>query len=281
MRNRDLAIKTVDGIIGDIESAVKRGAAVFGEDELLTSLIPSFLGVGGGIEIKPQAGRVYTGERRNLTILLDCKNWIDTFHYLNRFRVVDELLKQGDYIRLPIKANAGSFGGLEFAALDIPETELVVTDVTPNKINLNFEEALFFSAVNEKNTNKGGLKESALGKYLNTQFLDALDPVKECLAKNKDGLKVTLPTLYEVAADDDFGKDMNWEDEPRQLEYFKKIKNRIRTYDNDTKWWWLYNAANASGFASVNNYGYANLNYASITSGGVAPAICIIRPPAP
>jgi hypothetical protein len=132
------------------------------------------------------------------------------------------------------------------------------------------------------NTNKGGFKESALCEYLNTQFLNtALNPVKEALLPNRDGNKVSLPTLYEVAADDDFGNDMNWEDEPRQLEYFKKIKNRIRVKENDTQWWWLYNAAHATYFAYVNGTGNAYTYYASDTTGGVAPAISIIRPPAP
>jgi hypothetical protein len=79
---------------------------------------------------------------------------------------------------IPVKANAGSFDGVEFKALDIPATEIVVTDVTPERIHINFEDVLFQSAVNAKNTNEGGLKDSALGKYLNAQFLDALEPVK-------------------------------------------------------------------------------------------------------
>jgi hypothetical protein len=87
--------------------------------------------------------------------------------------------------------------------------------------------------------------------------------------------------LYEVAADGDFGDDMNWEDTPRQLEYFKKIKNRIRTKDNDTRWWWLFNAANAYYFAIVGSSGTASYSGADGYDGGVAPALCILRTPAP
>jgi hypothetical protein len=79
-----------------------------------------------------------------------------------------------------------------------------------------------------------------------------------------------------VAADDDFGSDVNWEEKPRQLEYFKRIKNRIRTKDNDTCWWWLSNAAYATHFAIVGTHGYAGTYYgASNADGGVSPAICI------
>jgi hypothetical protein len=36
----------------------------------------------------------------------------------------DDVLRPGDYFKMPIVAGAGSFGGLEFEALDIKETEL-------------------------------------------------------------------------------------------------------------------------------------------------------------
>jgi hypothetical protein len=275
---RDLAIKSVDSLLTDIESSVKRGSAVFGPEQLLTSLIPLFIGYGTGIDAALKVGQVYTGERRNLTVLLGCRDWVSTFYALHEIvkgGFTGDVVKAGDYFRLPIKADAGKFDGLEFEELDIAETEIVVTQVCRDRIILNFDEVLFFSAVNAKNTNKGGFKESALSQYLNTQFLDALDPVKEILAKNKDGNRVTLPTLYEVAADDDFGSDVNWEEEPRQLEYFKKIKNRIRTKGNDTKWYWLSNAAVATDFAVVDDYGDAYIGVAGSAGGGVSPAICV------
>jgi hypothetical protein len=135
---------------------------------------------------------------------------------------------------------------------------------------------LFFSAINAKNTNSGGFKNSALSQYLNAQFIDALEPIKGILSRNKDGSKITLPTLYEVFGDDDEGKEVNWESEPRQLEYFLKIKNRIQVKDNDTKWWWLSSptASSTTIFCNVSTSGAANYNHASITY-GVSPCFCL------
>lgn len=274
-KRRQIAIETVDGLFGDIESAVKRGAAVFGISEMLTDIIPSFLGL-QTTEIKAHDGQVYTGERRNLTTLLECDDWASTFLALADLPKKDDVVRAGDYFRLPIKAEAGKHDSLEFAALDIKETERVVVQTTPDKIILNFEDILFHSAVNEKNTNKGGFHRSALANYLNVHFLLALKPVEKVLARNKDGDKVTLPTLYEVAADDDYGNEVNWEDEQRQLEYFKQIKNRIRTEDNDTRWWWLSNAAHSTYFASVASGGhyqrYGTGTDCRFCGGGIKPS---------
>jgi hypothetical protein len=229
----------------------------------------------------PQTVRGCAGERCNLSELLGCTDWVSTAHAIRavaRGEIVG-IIKPGDYFRIPVKANAGSFGGLDFEALGIPETELtVVHTTTDGKIIFNFEEVLFCSAVNAKNISEDGFKKSALCKYLNIQFLDALDPIRDVLTKNRDGNLVTLLTLFEVFGDnedDDERGYCNWEEEPRQLEYFKKIKNRIRVKDNNTHWWWLSTAASATLFADVSSGGYANDNDASGANGGVAPAICI------
>ena len=275
---RQYAIETVTGLLGDIESAAKRGAAVFGAEELLNSVIPSFIEPSPVTWYKPQIGEIYTGERRNLTTLLGCKDWIST---LRAIPDRNWMVKAGDYIRLPVKTGAAKYGELKFSPLDIEEADLVVIQSTPDKIILNFEEVLFHSAVNSENTNKGGFTNSALSYYLNANFIETFSPVEKILAKNKNGDRVTLPSLYEVTGDDDYGDDVNWEDEPRQLEYFKKIKNRIRVKDNDTQWWWLSTAAYETTFCGVYVSGSASYGSASTATGGVAPAICIIRPPAP
>jgi hypothetical protein len=229
--------------------------------------------------IAEKYGETYTGDRRDLAQLLGREDWTSTFFALHGLAKngAAETVKAGDYIRIPVKAAAGCAGSLVFEVLDIENAELVVAQTAPDRIILNFEEVLFFSAVNAKNTNEGGFKNSALFEYLNTLFLDALDPVREILAKNRDGCRVTLPTLYEVFGDGSEGKDVNWEEAPRQLEYFKRIKNRIRIKDNDTERWWLGTpfAASMTHFCYVNSGGSANDHYASNTF-GVAPAICII-----
>jgi hypothetical protein len=76
---------------------------------------------------------------------------------------------------------------------------------------------------------------------------------------------------------------MNWLDSPRQLDYFKSIKNRIKVKDNDTKWWWTSTPypSNSTYFCAVGGNGSAGSANASIMDVGVAPAICIIENPAP
>lgn len=226
-----------------------------------------------------KSGETYTGERRDLARLLGKEDWVSAFFALHGLATdgAAETVKAGDYIRVPVKVPASRVGGLEFKSLDIESAELVVAQSAPDRIIFNFEEVLFFSAVNAKNTNEGGLKNSALFEYLNTMFLDALHPVREILAENRDGCRVTLPTLYEVFGDGSEGKDVNWEETLRQLEYFKRVKNRIRVKDDDTIWWWLGTpAASSTYFVFVNSFGNVNYTSASSTGGGVAPAICVI-----
>jgi hypothetical protein len=75
---RKKAIESVDALLIDLESSVKRGAAVFGADELLTSLIPSFIGDGVAVDMAYKTGETYTGERRDLEALLGCEDWVST-----------------------------------------------------------------------------------------------------------------------------------------------------------------------------------------------------------
>jgi hypothetical protein len=94
------------------------------------------------------------------------------------------------------------------------------------------------------------------------------------MVKNKHGRYITFPTVFEV-----FGKgekeDGNWKDGYR-IEYFKKIKNRIRVKDNYTSWWWLSTAADSAYFAFVGGGGGgAGGANARDADGGVSPAFCI------
>jgi hypothetical protein len=279
---RKKAIETVDGLMADIESSAKRGAAVFGASELLTSLIPSFIGVGCGTGIKYDSKicETYIGERRNLKTLLGGNDWISTFDALSELialGLAPGIIKPGDYIRLPVKVEEAHFGSSFFAALDIEETEAVVVHVFKDKIAFNFEEVLFCNAINKNDINVGGFKNSALSYYLNAQFIHALDPITGILAKNKDGNPITLPTYYEVCGDDEVGNDVNWEEEPRQLEYFKLIKNCIRVKDNYTKCWWFSSpyTDGSTNFIYMNRDGYSASYYASKVDVGVAPAFCV------
>jgi hypothetical protein len=279
LAQRKKAVDTVDNLLADIESSVKRGVAVFGPGDFLGSILPSFI---GREEVMFKIGETYTGERRDLKELLECKDWVSTALMISSIARQGNggLFRPGDYFRLPIKADAGTFGGLKFEALNIPEAELVVVQAAlDGKIIFNFEEILFYSAITPNLGSVDWFKESALCKYLNIRFLDTLDPIRGVLQKNRDGNLVTLPTLFEVFGNDDTG-GCNWEEEPRQLEYFKKIKNRIRVKDNDTHWCWLSTADGITlngitSFAAVESNGDAGNFEATSVYGGVAPAVCI------
>jgi hypothetical protein len=271
------AVKTVDELNEEIDRALKRGVAVFGEDEMLDHVIPSCIGRETGIVIPAETGETYSGERRDLKILLGGSDWKATFNAISLMAKGHDTgeIKAGDFIMVPVKANASRHGELNFKALDIAETELVVTQVCRDRIILNFEDILFYNAVNRNDTSQGGFAESALSEYLNAEFLDAFNTVKHLFAENKYGKKVSLPTFYEVMGCADLGTGVNWETEPRQLEYFKRVKNRIRTMENETRWWWLFSATSASNFCYVNNNGNATYSGARYTGGGVSPAICV------
>jgi hypothetical protein len=277
---RKMAVESVDGLISDIESSVKRGAAVFGAGELLTSLIPSFLGFDAGVDFAPKNGEAYTGERRDLKALLGCKSWLSTFYHIHVLieQGDSQKIKAGDFIRLPVKVGAARYGGLDFKELDIEEAEAVVVAVFEREVVFQFNEVLFFSAINKQNTNEGGFKNSTLAVYLNERFIEVLALIKHILNRNLDGLRITLPTRYEVFGnedDEEWGRDMNWGD-PCRYEYYRTVKNRIRVKDDDTKWWWLSTpiAAYSTTFAVVNNNGFAYGGRAS-NVGGVAPAFCV------
>ncbi|GHV93320.1 hypothetical protein AGMMS50268_38230 [Spirochaetia bacterium] len=219
----------------------------------------------------------YTGERRDLKALFHCDDWISSFRALQG-NIRD--IKPGDFIRFPVKVSDARFGDMKFEALDLVNTEAVVVQVSKDKVIFNFEEVLFYSAINSERTSEGGFSKSVLSAYLNEKFIDALSPVADILAPNKDGQKITLPTQYEVFGKEEYdgsGNAVNWEDEPRQFEYFKNIKNRIRAKDNDTKWWWLStpHAAFSTYFCYVGSYGIAHGGHASNGAGGVSPAFCI------
>jgi hypothetical protein len=274
------AIDTVYNLLADIESSARRGVAVFGQVDFLGSILPSFIGSEAWVNVEPKIGEAYSGERRDLKELLGCEDWVSTARAIAAVARQGNggLIRPGDYFRLPIKAEGGSFGDLDFEALYVPDAELVVAQTTlDGKVIFNFEEVLFYSAINPHSTNEGGFKESALSKYLNGPFLAALDPIRGVLRENRHGSLVTLPALFEVFGidSDDENIECNWEEEARQLEYFKKIKNRIRVKSNNTCWWWLSAAANSTHFARVDYSGGAGSANASNTSGGVAPAVCI------
>jgi predicted transcriptional regulator len=121
------------------------------------------------------------------------------------------------------------------------------------------------------------LEEEVADMKPKAEYHDALEPIKEILSRNKDGNRIALPTIYEVWGDCEEAKEGNWESEPRRLEYFKKIKNRIKAKDSDTGWWWLStaDASSSTNFCSVTASGAAGNSYFASDSNGVSPCFCI------
>jgi hypothetical protein len=227
--------------------------------------------------------RRYMGKRQNLKYITGQKlDLCDTFQTLQQ--LVDSekaatVIEQGDYFYMSLEVPAATVNGLEFEKLKIDHTEVVVSHVREDKIVFQFEDVLFRNAVNSKNSNEGGFPASALAAYLNNQFLNDLKQMRNHLAVSNNGLKITLPTLYEVFGDEEAadGKIVNWFDKPFQLDFFKKRKNRIRTFENNTNWYWLSTAAYSAGFCDVDSDGGAAYSYADNANGGVAPAFCVAK----
>jgi hypothetical protein len=185
-----------------------------------------------------------------------------------------EHIREGDHVFIPIKVPGASYDGVDYEALELESVKMVVVHVSTDKVVFQADEVLFNSQMNQNNKNKGGFKETALAKYLNGVFLESLHSISDYLKENVDGLKVSLPTLHEVFGADNDKPECNWDEEIR-FPYFEKRKNRIKVdQDDDTCWWWLSTAGDATYFCGVNYTGYADAISASNANGG-SPAFCV------
>jgi hypothetical protein len=278
--DQEVLAKAVN-LVKEFDRATKQIVAVYGSMPVaMEQFFIPLLGLETQNNLQLQIG----GRQRDLMNHFGSNNPYGLFKRLQEIIAsgkVNELVKPGDFFCMDVNVPAAEVGGLNFKELSIPKTEIVVSHVFNNRIVFQFEDALFLSAINQSNTNKGGFAASALGKYLNTQFLQhVFSNASNFFVLNNDDLQVSLPTIYEVFGDDDGDnkdKGMNWSKDAVQFDYFKKIKNRIRTIENDTHWWWLSTpiAASTTGFCGVNDNGYAYSYYAGTAAGGVAPAFCV------
>jgi len=300
----NLVMKTMESIFDGFSESVSRVAALFeSPDEALDKFIlpelqialnhaiPFIKVVEGQQEtvFVDKSDPVYYGEVRNLSYLLG-KNRTLSFEetikavYENASANNAKRFYPGDYIEIPVNVPAVTVDGYDFDKINAGTVRLVVTAATSDAVMFNFEDVIFQAPINVKNTNKGGFAASTLAKYLNDLFLKAVfGGVASCLAPNKDGLKITLPTRTEIFGEhENYPDDFNWEYKERH-QYFKKCTNRIKVNVEDfdgTNWWWNYTptAASASSFCGVYNGGSAYYNIsATNTSGGVAPAICVAK----
>ncbi|GHT52532.1 hypothetical protein FACS1894106_1470 [Spirochaetia bacterium] len=277
------AQKLVSGILGDLESAMQRAAYLFkdGDEAMYDLFAPMALMAinKAGMErpkMAVQRGDVqyktpYRGNRRDLVYLTECENWVDAIRKIHRSHSDFMAIKPGDYFYIPVNVPKCKINGIEYDALDTT-AEAVVADLIDGRIIFQFEEILFFSAINKENTSKGGFQKSDLSAYLNDAFMSVFDHVKEFMVPNKYGKLITLPTRYELFGEGE-DENGNWKD-GYQLAYFQSIKNRIRVYENDTRWYWTSSSASAASFCIVYYSGYAGYHFASAV-GGCAPAFCI------
>jgi len=290
---RKLAHDTADSIINEISNSIWRAAALFGTAKKAFEklILPELESLGfkpcvalGGSVVNANN---YTGEARNLRALLGSngEEWPEILAKISAEytkKNLGYLFQPGDYLNISLKVPAVTIDGYDFAAVNLDCEKMVVTAVYSDKVIFNFENIIFHSLMNKENTNKGGFKDSLLAKYLNEHFLKyVFGAAEKYLAPNRDGLKVSLPTMVEVFGEDEDGDytDVNWGEKKRHP-YFEKCTNRIKVSVDDlddTHWYRLYDpsAAGTSYFARVYNGGYAYGSSANNPDGGVAPVICV------
>jgi hypothetical protein len=281
---KEMAADIANSMLDEFSKSVKRVVSLFGSeaDALNKVLLPELREVTGcnlsGVGCTPAIPpTTYMGEKRDLRLLLAGSGWLDTLQRVENFCVqgISGAIHPGDYLEIPLKVKAAKFSGVEYEAMDLESTVLTVTHVFKNRVIFCFEDVIFSAPINKDDTNKGGFKDSALAKYLNTTFLEPFSEIKDFLAISKDELRITLPTRYEVFGEGE--PEANWTDEPCQLDYFKRRKNRIKVdRDDDTMWYWLSTpySASAANFCYVNANGHTGHDNASAV-GGCAPAFCV------
>lgn len=139
--------------------------------------------------------------------------------------------------------------------------------------------------MNDNTSNKGGIADSEMQKYLNTEIWNLLpDGLKNIICETKrrykdgDQIKEFDTKLFLLSASEVFEKgDCYGEEELYdQIEYFKDEKNRVKCIDKETALWWLSspNVGGSAYFCYVNASGGASYNYAS-NAIGVVPCFCI------
>jgi hypothetical protein len=168
---------------------------------------------------------------------------------------------------MPVNVPEVEIDGVEYEGIHIEESKVVVAHVFPDKVVFNFEDALFSGAMNLKNKNEGGFIKTALCEYLNMWFIKVFFDVDDCLIKNNDGNKVSLPTEFEVFGESEYGvENCNWTKDGLQFDLFKDVKCRIRCQHNQLTPWWEasprygsttdFCIVNASGGVGSNNAVY-------------------------
>jgi len=281
---KELAAQLATEVLDGFSSYTKQVCALFGGVRAFEMVFaPEIKGATGivfnmGTETRTNIDPTYIGERRNLSRLLGGDSYLDTLNIVECYSSTGKSreIRPGDYIEMPVKVPEVEIDGVKYEAIDIEKTELTVVHVNDKHVFFNFEDVLLYGAMNQKNTNNGGFSETTLKEYLNGPFFEnVFRGMERLFQKTGDGFYISVPTKHEVfgAGNDD---DFNWPELCTvQFDYFRKYKNRIKTRDDDTKWWWLATAADATYFCYASYIGGASYSYASSNDGGVAPLLCI------
>jgi hypothetical protein len=284
----NLAVKTADSIFDDLTMSLVRAKALFRNSEealqeLVFPMIKSTMGVSIGGDFVKSAGDGYTGEIRDIGLLLNNKDQPWTKSIADISAIADQgnakkVFKPGDYLIIPVSVPEDNIvDGVKFSAIEDGTVKIVVTAVYADKVIFNFENVLFHAAMNNENTNRGGFDKTALCRYLNGYFFKCVfSDIEDYLLANKDGWKISLPTLFEVFGEGE--KEVNWGEVSRHP-YFYKCTNRIKVDNNDptdTNWWWTSTASDTTNFCGVGSGGNAiGHGLASTADGGAAPAFCV------
>ena len=227
----------------------------------------------------PDFSKRSSGETCDLVRLLGAQDW------RHALRLTQEVIRAGsdaasafnvgDFVRVKFDVPAANYDGVDFPALHVDE-KVKIIDVEDDKAIFNFDDIIFQSAINAKDTNEGGFSASALAKYLNNEFLVAMD-ISGVLLANSDELMISLPTALELFGDKEYwAAESNYFDEPHQIEHFENEKNRVKSWENETDWYWTASARASSSaiFCICYARGYSG-NSAASSVGGVAPVFCV------
>ena len=226
----------------------------------------------------------FNGEgERNVEETCDLVRFLGAEDWRHAFSLVQEVIRAdsssalnvGDFIWVKFDVPATERQGVKFKSLSV-NAKVIIVEADSSKVIFGFDEILFLSPINTRDKNDGGFSAAPLAEYLHNEFSDAMG-ISDVLLPNHEGNDISLFTATEIFGEEEYWKpSSNWDEDPLQLCYFRKIKNRIKVWDDDTHWWWTssLSASSASNFCRVNINGNSFTNQASAV-GGVAPAFCV------
>ena len=219
------------------------------------------------------------GETWDLASMMDTNDWRKTLKSVQKMiqNGCYSLFNIGDFLYVSFEVPAAEHQGVKFEKLKIENAKVQIVEILPNWVIFNFEEILFKSAINAANTNDGGFEDSALSRYLNTEFSDAMG-ISDLLASKHEDMNypISLLTAQELFGDSEYwDSKTNWSNGD-QIPFFKNEKNRVKVFENETSWYWTSSpsASSSSAFCHVGTGGVSRGHNAGY-SGGVAPAFCV------